>query len=208
ARSPCCPEPEARHAPCAGSTTSRGGAVGTTGNGERERRMEAPQHRGVVMAPNGVVAAAHPLAAAAGLEALLAGGNAVDAALTMAGVMGVVQPMMSGLGGDTFLLCYQRAARRLWAINGSGPAPRALSLEYLQAHRNGHLPARGMLSAGVPGAVDAMCTALERWGSGEFDLPRVLAPAIRYAEQGVPGGPAVAARRPPARDLLAQYPGS
>src|SRR5215208_2743817 len=170
--------------------------------------MEAPQHRGVVMAPNGVVAAAHPLAAAAGLEALLSGGNAIDAALTTAGVMGVVQPMMSGLGGDTFLLYYQRAERRLWAINGSGPAPRALSVEYLQAHRNGHLPARGMLSAGVPGAVDAMCTALERWGSGQFDLPRILAPAIRYAEQGVPVGQGVAARWGPQRDVLAEYAGS
>src|SRR5919202_3167962 len=104
--------------------------------------MEAPQHRGVVMAPNGVVASAHPLASAAGLEALLAGGNAVDAALTMAGVMGVVQPMMSGLGGDTFLLYYERAARRTWAVNGSGPAPQTLTLDYLQAHHGGRPPER------------------------------------------------------------------
>src|SRR5919202_1373725 len=145
--------------------------------------MEAPQHRGVVMAPNGVVASAHPLASAAGLEALLAGGNAVDAALTAAGVMGVVQPMMSGLGGDTFLLYYERAARRLWAINGSGPAPRALTLDYLAEHHNGHLPARGMLSAGVPGAVDAMCTALERWGSGQFDPLLIEAKKLAYADR-------------------------
>ncbi len=170
--------------------------------------MDAPQHRGVVMAPNGVVASAHPLASAAGLEVLLAGGNAIEAALTTAGVMGVVQPMMSGLGGDTFLLYYERAARRLWAVNGSGPAPRALTLDYLAEHHNGHLPIRGMLSAGVPGAVDVMCTALERWGSGHFDLARVLAPAIRYAENGVPVGHAVAARWGPQRDVLAEHPSS
>jgi gamma-glutamyltranspeptidase / glutathione hydrolase len=170
--------------------------------------MEPPQHRGIVMAPNGLVAAGHPLASAAGLEALLAGGNAVDAALTMAAVMGVVQPMMSGLGGDTFLLYHDRTARRTWAINGSGPAPRALTLDYLAEHHGGRLPDRGMLSIGVPGAVDAMCTALERWGSGRFDLERVLAPAIRYAEEGAPVGQAVAARWAAQRDVLVSFDSS
>jgi gamma-glutamyltranspeptidase/glutathione hydrolase len=160
------------------------------------------------MAPNGLVAAGHPLAAAAGLEALLAGGNAMDAALTTAAVMGVVQPMMSGLGGDTFLLYHDRAARRTWAVNGSGPAPRTLTLDYLQAHHGGSLPERGMLAAGVPGAVDVICTALERWGSGRFDLGRVLGPAIRYAEEGAPVGEAVAARWAAHRDALAQFPTS
>ena len=81
-------------------------------------------------------------------------------------------------------------------------------LEYLQAHRNGHLPARGMLSAGCEAPSTRLCTALERWGSGAFDLPRVLAPAIRYAEQGVPVGHVVAARWAPQRDVLAEYVGS
>jgi gamma-glutamyltranspeptidase/glutathione hydrolase len=160
------------------------------------------------MAPNGMVAAAHPLASAAGLAVLQAGGNAIDAALTTAGVMGVVQPMMSGLGGDTFLLYYERAARRTWAVNGSGPAPQALTLDYLQVHHGGRLPQRGMLSVGVPGAVDLMCTALERWGSGRFDLERVLAPAIRYAEQGVPVGQAVAGWWTAQREVLARFPSS
>jgi len=170
--------------------------------------MEALQHRGIVMAPNGLVAAGHPLAVAAGLEALVAGGNAIDAALTMAGVLGVVQPMMSGLGGDTFLLYYDHAAGRTWAVNGSGPAPQALTLDYVQAHHGGQLPARGMLSVGVPGAVDAMCTALARWGSGRFDLARVLAPAIRYAEEGAPVSQVVAGRWAAQRDVLARFPSS
>src|SRR5690242_9693015 len=105
--------------------------------------MQAPQRRGVVMAPNGLVAAAHPLASAAGLGVLLAGGNAVDAALTMAGVLGVVQPMMSGVGADTFLLYYEASARRTWAINGGGPAPHSLTLDYLQAQHSGRLPVHG-----------------------------------------------------------------
>lgn len=170
--------------------------------------MEVPQHRGVVMAPNGVAAAAHPLAAAAGLEVLVGGGNAIDAALTMAGVMGVVQPMMSGLGGDTFLLYHERGSGTTHAVNGSGPAPRELTLDHLAAHHNGHLPDRGMLAAGVPGAVDVMFTALERWGSGKWDAARVLAPAIRYAEHGVPVGDAVAGRWAPQREVLARFPTS
>ena len=160
------------------------------------------------MAPNGLVAAGHPLAAAAGLEALLAGGNAMDAALTAAGVLGVVQPMMSGLGGDTFLLYYERAAGRTWAVNGSGPAPQALTLDYLRAHAGGRLPERGMLSVGVPGAVDVTCTALERWGSGKLDLARVLAPAIRYAVDGAPVAEVVAGRWAAQRDVLARFPTS
>ncbi|HEX2289196.1 MAG TPA: bifunctional pyr operon transcriptional regulator/uracil phosphoribosyltransferase PyrR, partial [Pseudonocardiaceae bacterium] len=64
-------------------------------------------------------------------------------------VLGVVQPMMSGLGGDTFLLYHDRAARQTWAINGSGPAPRALTLDHLDAYHGGRLPVRGMISVGV-----------------------------------------------------------
>ena len=170
--------------------------------------MRALQHRSVVMAPNGIAATGHYLASAAGLEVLVNGGNAVDAAFTAAAVMGVVQPMMSGLGAETFLLYYERAARRTWAINGSGPAPRALTLDYLREHHSAQLPTRGMLSVGVPGGVDVMCTALERWGSGGFDLPRILAPAIRYAEEGVPVAETVATSWAEHRDLLARFESS
>lgn len=170
--------------------------------------MNVPQHRSVVMAPNGIVATGHYLASAAGLEVLLNGGNAVDAAFTAAGVLGVIQPMMSGLGGDSFVIYYERAARKVWAVNGSGPAPRALTLDYLRQHHGGVLPNRGMLSVGVPGAVDVMATAVERWGSGQFDLPRILAPAIRYAEEGSPVAEKAAAHWASARDVLARFDSS
>jgi gamma-glutamyltranspeptidase / glutathione hydrolase len=170
--------------------------------------MEALQHRSVVMAPNGIMATGHYLASAAGLEVLVNGGNAIDAAFTAAAVKGVVQPMMSGLGGDTFLLYYDRRTRRTWTINGSGPAPRALTLDYLREHHSGELPDRGMISAGVPGGVDVMCTALERWGSGQFDLLRILAPAIRYAEQGAPVAEKVAESWADTREPLARFESS
>jgi gamma-glutamyltranspeptidase/glutathione hydrolase len=165
------------------------------------------QHRGVILAPNGMVATGHPLASAAGARVLGDGGNAIDAAFTAAAVLGVVQPMMSGLGGESFLLYYDRSSQRTWAVNGSGPAPRALSLDYLHKHTGGTLPPRGMLSAGVPGAVDVMCTALERWG-GRFDLGHILAPAIRYAEDGVPVAESVAAIWALEQPTLARFPSS
>jgi gamma-glutamyltranspeptidase/glutathione hydrolase len=160
------------------------------------------------MAPNGMIATGHPLASAAGAEALAAGGNAIDAALTAAAVLGVVQPMMCGLGGDSFLLYFDRSAQRTWAVNGSGPAPRALSLDYLRDHTGGILPGRGMLSVGIPGSVDVMCTALERWGGGGFDLGRVLAPAIRYAEEGAPVAESMAAIWTLEQPTLARFPSS
>jgi gamma-glutamyltranspeptidase / glutathione hydrolase len=171
-----------------------------------ERRRH--QHRGVVIAGNGMMATGHPLASATGLRVLMDGGNAIDAAFAAAAVLGVVQPMMSGLGGDSFLLYYHRATRRIWAVNGSGPAPRALSLDYIRDHARGVLPARGMLSAGVPGSVDVMCTALEQWGSGGLDLGDILAPAIRYAEEGAPVAEAVAGVWASERDVLALFDSS
>lgn len=164
--------------------------------------------RQAVMATQGMVAAGHPLASAAALAALLRGGNAIDAAFSAAAVLGVVQPMMSGLGGDSFLLYYERASGRTWAVNGSGPAPQRLSLDYLREHTDGVLPGRGLLSAGVPGSVDVMCTALERWGSGHFDLPRILAPAIHYARAGAPVTPKVERSWQEVQPVLSSFPSS
>ncbi len=145
-----------------------------------------PQGRSVVMARRGMVASGHPLASAAGLRVLMSGGNAIDAAVATAAVLGVVQPMMSGVGGDTFLLYYPAREGRVWALNGSGIAPYAATREFFVDRGYTRMPFRGMLSVSVPGAVDAMVTALERWGSGRFSLAQLLEPAIFYAEEGFP----------------------
>src|SRR5207245_1404248 len=79
--------------------------------------------RAMVVARRGMVATGHPLASAAGLRILTAGGNAVDAAVAIAGVLGVAQPMMSGLGADTFMLVYRASERKLFAVKGRGAAP-------------------------------------------------------------------------------------
>ncbi len=166
----------------------------------------ARQGRAEVVARNGMIACGHPLASAAGLRVLMAGGNVVDAAIATAGVLGVVQPMMSGLGGDTFLLLWRGAERRVYALNGSGIAPYAASREWFVGHGYQSMPLRGMLAPSVPGAVDAMVTALQRWGSNRFQLAELLRPAIDYAEQGFPVAPKVAHWCAAAAPVLAQYP--
>ncbi len=158
------------------------------------------------MATRGMVASGHPLASAAGLRVLMSGGNAVDAAVATAAVLGVVQPMMSGVGGDTFLLYHDARKAQTWALNGSGVAPYAATREFFLERGYAKMPLRGMLSVSVPGAVDAMVTALERWGSGKFSLGQLLEPAIFYAEEGFPVKEKVSAWIAEAKEVLKHYP--
>ena len=132
-----------------------------------------------------MVATAHPLASQAGLDVLAQGGNAVDAAIAAAAVLGVAQPMMSGLGGDSFILIRSGRNGAIRSINASGPAPGAQSLEWARRGGLTRLPDRGLQSASVPGAVAAMCTAHEHFGSGRHSLKALLQPAIRHAAGGV-----------------------
>jgi gamma-glutamyltranspeptidase/glutathione hydrolase len=163
-------------------------------------------NRAVVIARRGMVASGHPLASSAGLRVLSSGGNAIDAAVAVAGVLGVVQPMMSGLGGETFMLVYRAAERTVYALNGSGVAPYAATVGWFTSHGYRTMPVRGMLSVAVPGAVDAMVTALERWGSGRFTLGQLLEPAIGYADEGVPLAPQVAFWLRQAADEIGRFP--
>lgn len=166
------------------------------------------QGRAVVIARNSIVASGHPLASAAGLQVLMGGGNAVDAAVAMAGVMGVVQPMMSGLGGDAFILVWVAKERKVYALNGSGIAPYAASREWFTSQGHTRMPLRGMQSVAVPGAVDAMATMLQQWGSRRFAFADLLQPAIRYADGGFPVAPKVAFWIAASADVVARYPSS
>ena len=139
-----------------------------------------PEVRGV----NGAVSAGHPLAAATGYDVLRRGGNAMDAAMAMAGVLAVIRPHMNGVGGDAFALYYEAATGTVHAMNGSGRAG-ALASPALFAERElDEVPGNGPLSVSVPGAVAAWVDALERFGT----LPhaQLLAPAIGYARDGFP----------------------
>ena len=167
----------------------------------------SPQGRSVVLAGRGVVASDHPLASAAGLHVLEQDGNAIDAAVCVSAVIGVVYPMMAGVGGDTFVTYYDATSGAVTTLLGSGAAPHDATPAWFASHGS-EMPLRGMLSPSVPGAVDAMATALAYWGSGRWTLDRLLAPAIHYAEAGFPVSERAAAWFAESQDVLKRYPSS
>jgi gamma-glutamyltranspeptidase/glutathione hydrolase len=135
-------------------------------------------------------ATSHPLAAQTAIQILQAGGNAVDAALAGAVLLGFAEPQMCGIGGDCFVLLKPAGEERIVALNGSGRAPKGLNAEALRARGLTVMPTRGVESVTVPGAMDAFCRLSQDWG--RLGLSQVLAPAIRYAREGVPVAPKVA----------------
>ena len=147
-------------------------------------RLDAPHRseRSMVLARRGMVCASVPAAAAAGVEMLARGGNAIDAALAAAAVLCVVEPMMTGLGGDAFALLWSAREERLVGLNGSGRAPAAATLEAYRARGLDAVPATGILSVTVPGAVHAWETLSRAYG--QLPLGDALEPAIRAAEDG------------------------
>ncbi|WP_108260827.1 gamma-glutamyltransferase family protein [Mangrovicoccus ximenensis] len=146
--------------------------------------------RSPVYAANGMCATSHPLASKTAVSILEGGGNAVDAAIAAAMVLGLAEPQMAGLGGDCFALVKLPGSDEVVALNGSGRAPAGLSAEALRAAGHEEMPLHDAVSVTVPGAVDAFCHMHASWGKAE--LGAVLAPAIRYAEDGIPVAPRVA----------------
>jgi len=138
--------------------------------------------RSVVLARNGIIATSQPLASAAGLAVLQQGGNAIDAAVTAAAVLSVVEPTMNGIGGDLFALVYDPKTKSVRALNASGRAPAAATPEEFRRRGLDSIPYRGELSVSVPGVVDGWSELLARHGT--ISLERALAPAIRYARDG------------------------
>lgn len=141
-------------------------------------------HRPLVMATTGMVVSGHHKASEAGAEMLRRGGNAVDAAVAAAATLAVAIPHMNGLGGDAIALFYDARADEVTAINGSGRAPLAASVERYRELGHRSIPQRGPLSITVPGVVHAWGECLQRWGTRP--LAECLEFAIDLAEAGVP----------------------
>ncbi|MEM9009698.1 MAG: gamma-glutamyltransferase family protein [Pseudomonadota bacterium] len=146
--------------------------------------------RSAVFAAEGMCATSHPFGARIAIETLQAGGNAADAAIASAVAMGLCEPHMTGIGGDCFVLLKPAGEDRLYGLNGSGRAPAGLSAAALRAEGLEALPGRSPQAVTVPGAVDAFDHLSRRWG--RLGLADCLAPAIHYAEAGVPIAPRVA----------------
>jgi len=138
----------------------------------------------MVVTKYGIVAAESPLAAQAGALILADGGNAIDAAIATNAMMGLVAPMSNGIGGDLFAIVYEAKSGKLHGLNASGWAPSGLTIDFLRKTGITTMPYQGVHSVTVPGAVDGWTKLLERFGTKQ--LRELLAPAIRYAEEGFP----------------------
>jgi gamma-glutamyltranspeptidase/glutathione hydrolase len=145
-----------------------------------------------VYAPKGIIATSQPLATAAGLAVLQQGGNAVDAAVTAAAVLNLVEPHMTGIGGDLFAILWSARERRLVGLNASGRSGSSMTVEALRARGRDRVPSSGAESVTVPGALAGWAALLERYGT--ISLARALEPAIRLAEDGFPVSPVIAAQ--------------
>jgi gamma-glutamyltranspeptidase/glutathione hydrolase len=147
--------------------------------------------RSAVRAMNGMIATSQPLASAAGLRVLQQGGNAVDAAVAAAAVLCVVEPMMLSPGGDMFAIVWDAKKKELKALNASGRAPQAASIDELKKRGIDQMPTTGIHTVTVPGAVDGWAKLIERYGT--MSLAQVLQFAIEYAERGFPVTDVIAA---------------
>ncbi|MQY73314.1 MAG: gamma-glutamyltransferase, partial [Dehalococcoidia bacterium] len=143
-----------------------------------------PSRRTAVTSTGGMVASSQYLATQAGVSILQQGGNAVDAAIATAAALNVVEPMMTGLGGDLFALVYLHKGGELKALNASGRAPNAASLEKMRRLGFSKMPETGIHTVTIPGTLDGWCTLLDACGT--MKLSQVLSPAIALAEKGYP----------------------
>ena len=146
-----------------------------------------------IYARNGMVNCSNPLAASAGLEILLKGGNAMDAAVAAAGALTVVEPTANGIGSDAFALVWSEKDQKLYGLNSSGPAPMLLNIDSIRAEGKddaGKMPHHGWVPVTVPGAPKAWAELTGRFG--RLTLQQNLAPAVKYAREGYPCSPNIA----------------
>jgi gamma-glutamyltranspeptidase / glutathione hydrolase len=170
-----------------------------------ERHPPAPYRSGrsVVMAPHGMVATSQPLAAQVGLDVLRKGGNAVDAAIATNAALGLVEPMMCGIGGDLYALVWDAKSQKLYGLNASGRSPYQATRQFFADKGLNEIPDTGPLSWSVPGCVDGWDELRRRFGTMSFE--QLLEPSIRYAEEGFPVTEVIAGQWQ-AAEALRSYP--
>jgi gamma-glutamyltranspeptidase/glutathione hydrolase len=160
------------------------------------------QTRSVAVGRNGMIATSQALASAAGLKVLLDGGNAIDAAITAAGVLAVVEPSMNGIGGDLLAIIWHAKTKTLHALDATGRSARGATPEEYARRGIAEMPSSGPLAVDVPGVVDGWSELLTRFGTMPF--ADVLQPAIRYARDGFPVQEVMAANWSESASRLAQ----
>src|ERR1700678_990641 len=189
-------QPTQRPRPVAASADANDEA-NATANGERGQTMKQ-----LVRGADFAAASMAPLPTLTAERILQAGGNAFDAIVGGQAVLGLVQPSLNGLGSDATLLIYSAKDNKVYSLNAEGTAPKLATIEWYKTHQGGKIPVNdSLLSATVPGAVDAWYIMLSKWGTKTF--AELLQPAIELAERGVPIG-----RRGMTSPALQKYPTS
>jgi gamma-glutamyltranspeptidase/glutathione hydrolase len=147
-------------------------------------QMDRSQTRSMVVSKLGIVAASQALASQAGAQILAQGGSAVDAAIAANAVLGVVEPMMDGIGGDLFAIEWDAKSGKLSGLNSSGWAPQKLTPELLKEKGFDHMPGQGIFSVTVPGCVRGWEALHKRFG--KLPWADLFRPAVYYAQNGFP----------------------
>jgi gamma-glutamyltranspeptidase/glutathione hydrolase len=171
-------------------------------------RTAGPLHktRSTVIARHGMAATSQPLAALAAIDMLKSGGNAIDAAIAANAVIGLVEPMSCGIGGDLFAIIWDASSQKLYGLNASGRAPARATIEYFRTNGMSEIPASGPLSWSVPGCVDGWDQMRIRFGTKDWNA--LLNTAIRYAEEGFPVSEVIASYWAGAERSLRRVPTS
>ncbi|MEA3358018.1 MAG: gamma-glutamyltransferase [Thermodesulfobacteriota bacterium] len=169
----------------------------------QKRELHSYTQRSVTMGPRGMVASSQQLATLSGYKILLKGGNALDAAVSMASTLNVVEPNSVGIGGDAFALIYLAEENKIIGINASGRAPYKADLAYFHERGIKTMPERGILAVTVPGALHGWARAVERYGS--LKLGDLFEDAIYYAENGFPVTEVIAGEWKNAKDVLLSH---
>mgnify|MGYP004700967579 FL=1 len=140
--------------------------------------------RSEVIGKNGMVASSHPLATQIGLDILKKGGTAVDAAIAVNAALGLMEPTGSGIGGDLYAIVWDAKTQQLYALNASGRSPKSMTIDYFKSNNLEKIPSFGPLPVSVPGCVDGWFELHKKFG--KLTMNDILAPSIKYAEEGFP----------------------
>jgi gamma-glutamyltranspeptidase/glutathione hydrolase len=161
--------------------------------------------RSEVIARHGMAATSQPLATQIALDILKQGGSAVDAAIAANAALGLMEPTSCGIGGDLFAIVWDAKTQRLYGLNASGRSPLGLTREYFIENGYEEIPPFGPLPVSVPGCVDGWFELHARFG--KLPVKDVLAPAVRYAREGVPVSALIAYYWGRGKDVFEKYPG-
>nr|WP_298864486.1 gamma-glutamyltransferase [uncultured Gimesia sp.] len=164
------------------------------------------QSRSAAVARHGMVATSQPLAAQVGLDILKSGGNAVDAAIAVNAMLGVVEPMSCGIGGDLFAIYWDAKSQQMFGLNASGRSPHNLTRDVFAKQQLKSIPFDGLLSWSIPGCVSGWDTLNKRFGTKS--LAELLTPSIQTAEAGFPVTEIIAGYWKDAAEKLTRWPDS